>query len=419
MGFMAPVAGRFEPELRYADEEAGQDYMAAVIRGFHGDYETEHWDLDRRWIEWERAFGYAVRDRWVATCAANTRTMTVPGGSVPTAGVTVVTVAPDHRRRGLLSAMMRHQLADVARRKEPVALLWASESLIYGRYGYGSAAPRLTLSGQTRSTGFLTSVDLGNGWVAEVSAEEYAAAVPPLHARLLPERPGALDRTQVWWDRQFYDPKDFREGASGYRYAVHRDADGTVNGYAQFRIKSDWNAQGPAYELRITELDAATGPARAALWRHLLDLDLVRTFSISHAPMDEPLRYLVADQRSVRTEVSDGTYARVVDVVDALQARRYAADLDVVVAITDPLFPRNDARFRIDAAAGGGAKVSRARRKPDIEMDIRELGAIYLGGVSLRTLHGAGLVTEFTPGSIARMTMAFEWDRLPFCPDHF
>ncbi len=410
---------RPEPELRYATEETGQDFLSAVVRGFHDDWSDEHWELDRRWMEWDRAFGYAVADRWIATSGANARTMTVPGGTVPTAGVTVVTVSPAYRRRGLLTAMMTHQLEDVARRKEPVALLWASESLIYGRFGYGSAAPRVSLSGQTRSTAFLASVELGDGWVDEVTAEDYRAVVSALHARLLPDRPGALNRTDVWWDRIFYDPKDWRDGASGYRFLLHRDAGGQVDGYAQFRVKSEWKEQGPEYEVRITELDAASGPARAALWRHLLDQDLVRTFRLEHAAPDEPLRYLVADQRAIRTELSDSTYARIVDVPRALEARRYATDLDVVVGVTDRLLPKNEGRFRIEAAAGAEPRVSRSRRKPDLELGIRELGAIYLGGVSLRTLHGAGLVRERNPGSVAAMTLAFEWDRLPFCPDHF
>ena len=138
---------RPEPELRYVTEDTARAYVEAVDRGFHNDYAEEHWDLDRRWLDWERNFGFTAGDRWVATSGANARVMTVPGGTVPTAGVTVVTVAPDYRRRGLLTAMMKHQLEDVAHRKEPVALLWASEALIYGRFGYGSCAPMLSLSG--------------------------------------------------------------------------------------------------------------------------------------------------------------------------------------------------------------------------------------------------------------------------------
>jgi predicted acetyltransferase len=410
---------RPEPELRYADEETGKDYFAAVMHGFHGDYSDDHWDHDQRWMEWERAFGYAVGDRWIATCAANSRVMTVPGGTVPTAGVTLVTVSSSYRRRGLLRSMMQHQLEDVARRREPVALLWASEAMIYGRFGYGSCAPRITISGHTRATTFLDSVDLGNGWVEGVTTEEYRAAASDLHTRLLPDRPGALNRNDVWWERVLYDPKDFREGASAYRFLLHLSANGEVDGYAQYRVKGDWNHQGPVGELRIHELDAANGPARAALWRHLLDLDLVRTYKFYDAPADEPLRYLVADQRAVRTEVSDGTYARIVLVAAALEARRYAADLDLVVGLTDSMLPANSGAFRIEAAAGGHARVSKSRRKPDLEMNIRELGAVYLGGVSLRTLQGAGLVQARYPEAVGAMTMAFEWDRLPFCPDHF
>lgn len=409
---------RPEPELRYVTEDTARAYVEAVDRGFHNDYAEEHWDLDRRWLDWERNFGFTAGDRWVATSGANARVMTVPGGTVPTAGVTVVTVAPDFRRRGLLTAMMKHQLEDVAHRKEPVALLWASEALIYGRFGYGSCAPMLSLSGQTRSTRFLDHVDLGDGWAEEVEQSAALDLIRPVRERLLPDRPGALDRPDVWWERQLFDPTVRRNGASGFRYVVHRTSAGDIDGYAQFRIKGDWDRHGPAGQVRISELEAS-GAARAALWRYLLDLDLVRTFDMDEAPLDEPLRYLVADQRAIRTEVSDGTYARIVDVPRALEARRYATDLDVVIGLTDPIFAKNQGNFRIEAAAGEHARITRARRKPDLTMNIRELGAIYLGGVSLRALHGAGLVAERAEGSVAAITRAFEWDRLPFCPDHF
>ncbi len=406
------------PELRYADEETARPYLDAVVIGFHEDYNPDHWDLDRRWLDWERNFGFRVGERWVSTCGANARVMTVPGGSVPTAAVTVVTVAPDHRRQGLLTAMMKHQLEDVARRKEPVALLWASESLIYGRFGYGSCTPQLSISGQTRSCRFLDSVDLGDGWVEQVDPADYLGLVQPVHQRLLADRPGALDRPDVWWERIVFDPTDSRRGATSYRYAVHRDAAGGIDGYVQYRIKSDWNADGPAGEVRISELEGE-GSTRAALWRYVLDLDLVRTFSMDPAPLDEPLRYLVADQRAIRTQLNDGTYARIVDVPRALEARRYSTDVDVVIGLTDSIFEKNNAGFRIEASAGQHARVTRARRRPDLTMDIRELGACYLGGVSMRTLQSAGLVAERTRGAVAAATTAFEWDRSPFCNDHF
>ena len=406
------------PQLAYADGE-DRSFLDAVVLGFHDDYNAEeHWDLDRRLFEWDRSFGFKAGGRWVATCGAFTRMMTTPGGSVPVAAVTVVTVAPTHRRQGLLTQMMQHQLQDVARRGEPVALLWASESLIYGRYGYGSCAPRLVVSGRTRSTAFLPHVAPADGWIEEPTKEEYGAVVPELHARLLPERPGALDRQPVWWERELFDAKDDREGASALRFALRYDADGDLDGYCHFRVKGDWDFQGPAGEVQVVELDAASGAARAALWRHVLDLDLVRTFRAWDVPVDEPLRYLVADQRAIKTEVADATYARIVDLPRALAERCYSTDLDVVIGVSDPLLPRNDGAFRIEGGLDG-ARVTRDRRKPDLSIGIRELGSIYLGGTSLQMLAGAGLVTERAPGSVAAVTRAFDWPRRPFCPDGF
>jgi predicted acetyltransferase len=407
-----------EPRLTYSTEEDADSYAAAISRGFHQDFVAEHWEAEKKVLEWERSFGFKVEDRWIATCGAYSREMTVQGGTVPVAAVSIVTVAPPYRRRGLLSQMMKHQLEDVeSRGTEPIALLWASESLIYGRYGYGHTAPRISISGPTRSTGFLPAVDRGAGSVDEVSREEYLATAPALHARLLAQRPGALNRTGAWWDVMLFDPDAWRHGATSLRYALHYDEAGTPDGYATFRL-----AHGPEgdadREVRIGELDAADAPGYASLWRYLLDLDLVRSFSRRNAPTDEPLRYLVADQRAIKTELRDGTYARLVDLPAALEARTYSTDLDVVLAVQDQLLPANDGVFRLQAGTDG-AQVTRSDRSPDVSLATRELGASYLGGTSLDALWRAGLVGENTPGAVAAMSRAFTSPTPPFCPDQF
>ena len=409
------------PILTEVTDETGKDYLSAVVRGFHDDYTGEHYDFDRRLFEFDRCFGFTVGDRWVATAGAFTRVMTTPGGSVPIGAVTIVTVAPTHRRQGLLTVMMRHQLADLHRRQEPVALLWASESAIYGRFGYGSAVPRLIVSGQTRSTAFLPSVDLGGGWIEEVGKDEFAAVVPGLHARLLPYRPGALDRPDVFWERDLMDRSEDRKGAPAVRYALRYAAGGELDGYARFKVSAPWSGDLPDGEVEILELDAADAQARAALWRFFFDLDLVRRFRVHGVVVDEPLRYLLADPRTLTSTLTDSTYVRIVDLPRALSSRRYGADLDVVVQVSDHLLEHNDGTFRIQAEAGGeGVRVTRAgRRRPDLSLGIRELGSIYLGGVPLTALHRAGLVAERSPGAVAAMTMAFDWPQKPFCPDGF
>jgi predicted acetyltransferase len=232
----------------------------------------------------------------------------------------------------------------------------------------------------------------------------------------LPERVGALDRSDDWWNVKWHDPEPWRRGASAYRFALHFDRRGKPDGYVAFRVKNNWDESGA--EVIIDELDAASGVSRGALWRFVLDLDLVRTFTRDGAPLDEAVRYLVSDLHSVKAELHDGTYARLVDVPRALEARRYLTELEVSIRVEDPLLRQNTGTFLL---AGGpdGASVSKAGGRPDLVMSVRDLSAIYLGGTSLAALVRAGLVTERTTGAAAAVGAAFAWSQPPFCPDFF
>jgi predicted acetyltransferase len=402
--------------LVYATRERTDEFFAAVMRGFHDDYVAERWEPMRKVFEPERTFGFQVDGRWISTCGAYTRRLTVPGGSVPAAAVTVVTVQPSYRRKGLLTEMMKHQLYDIHRREEPVALLWASESAIYGRFGYGQASPQARLSGKTKTTAFRPDVDLGSGSVGEVERDQAIPMIKRLHQALLPERVGALDRNDDWWDVRWHDPEPLRRGATAFRFALHYDRRGRPDGYVAFRVKNNWDESGA--EVIIDELDAASGAARGALWRFVLDLDLVRTFTRHGAPLDEAVRYLVSDLHSIKAELQDGTYARLVDVPRALEARRYLTELEVTIRVEDPLLRQNSGTFQV-AGDHDGASVTRGRSRPDLVMNVRDLGAIYLGGTSLAALVRAGLVTERTKGAAAAVGAAFAWSQPPFCPDFF
>jgi predicted acetyltransferase len=404
-------------DLVYVTPERLEEFFAAILRGFHDEYVADRWEPHRKVFEPERSFGFQVDGRWISTCGAYTRRLTVPGGTVPVAAITVVTVQPSYRRRGLLTEMMKHQLRDIRERgEEPVALLWASESAIYGRYGYGQACPQVQLSGKTKTTAFRPDVDLGSGSVGEVERDEAIPVIKRLHQALLPKRVGALDRNDDWWVVKWHDPEPWRHGASAYRFALHYDRRGRADGYVAFRVKNDWSESGA--EIIVEELDADGARARAALWRFVLDLDLVRRFSKQGAPMDETVRYIVADLRSVKAEQQDGTYARLVDVARALEARRYLTDLDVIIGVKDPLLTHNNGNIRLEAGPDG-ASVTRSRRRADLIMNVRDLSAIYLGGIPLNALARAGLVAERTEGAAAATASAFGWPESPFCPDFF
>jgi predicted acetyltransferase len=407
-----------EPKLKYVTDRTYTSFHEAVSRGFQEQAREEVADFDRPIVENDRFFGFRVGNRWVSTCGAFTRSIAVPGGAdVPVAAVTVVTVHPPFRRRGLLSRMMEHQLEDVARRGEPLAALWASEAPIYGRFGYGPAAARAGLSGSNRRLQFLPGVSV-TGSVDEVSKEQFLAVAPALHEAGRPERPGGLNRDPTWWKFPTFDMEFARGGASELRYLLHYTESGDADGFAMYRYKKEWDPTEPAGEIRIHELRADDPGAYAGLWRYLLDLDLARKFRLRNAPVDEPLRHLVTDARAVVTEISDNLYVRVVDVAVALLARRYPVEIDIVIEVTDPLLPANTGRYRL---RGGPdvVRVDRVRAAADLSLSVLELGAIYLGGVALTDLHRVGRVTEHGAGAVAAASRAFGWHRAPWCPDNF
>lgn len=415
----APVAPHLaQPELRTVTARTYPAWHRAFEAGFQEEHHPEMLDFDRPLMEFDRAFGFAVGDRWVSTCGAFSRELTVPGGAaVPTAAVTVVTVHAPFRRRGLLTAMMRHQLEDVARRGEPLAALWASESSIYGRFGYGPAAARAMLQGTNRRLTFLPGVPV-EGSVDEVDRERFLTVAPALHEAGRADRPGGLDRPAKWWDQTLVDFPFFRHGSSELHFLLHHDAAGDVDGYALYRFKEDFGPTEPTGEVIVREIRADSPAAHAGLWRYLLDLDLARTFSVRNAPVDEPLRHLVTDARAVETRITDNLYVRVVDVRGALQARRYRTEVDAVIEVTDPLLPQNTGRWRLRGGPGA-ARVTRSREEPDVSLGVLELGTVYLGGPSLVDLARAGRVTEHRPGALEQLSTAFGWHRAPWCPDNF
>jgi predicted acetyltransferase len=420
----SPIAGHTpphaaQPRLVSVTDDTLADFFAAGVHGFHAEFHTDEFEAERPTANPERFFGFQVGDRWVSTCGSQDRTMITPGGSVPVAAVTLVTVAPGYRRRGLLRQMMHHQLTEVIGGGErPLALLWASESGIYGRFGFGPVTAMAQLSGLTDATAFRAGTDLGAGSVDEVSCEEYLAAAPDIRASLLPCRPGHLDRPEAFWRAATFDPERQRQGTGPRRYAIHFAPDGDPDGFATFRIKRHSSITDLGAEVVIEELEAANPAAYARLWRWLLDLDLVRAFSVRHSAVDAPIRQLVSNTRMLKTTLIDGTYARIVDVAGALQSRTYVLDLDTVLEVTDDFLPQVAGRYRLRAGVDG-AMVERTDTSPDVTVSIRELSASYLGAAPLTQFLHAGLLAEHTPGSAARISAAFGSSRTPWCPDDF
>src|SRR5690348_9614134 len=334
--------------------------------------------------------------------------MRVPGAMAAVAGVSLVAVLPSHRRQGILSALMRRQLADVSERGEAVAVLFGSESGIYGRYGYGRAswhaAYRLQRGEGTLAPGAPADPGLRLRIADPLSVRAELAQVYDL---ALAERPGLYARTEPWWDRLLTDLHSEGEPSRQIRCVLAEDDSGP-RGYAVFTSTERWDDDAglPEGVLEVSEAITSDPAATAALWDNLLSRDLVSAFHARMRPVDDPLLYLLADPRRVRSLVSDGLWVRLVDVGSALAQRHYACPVDVVIEVADELCPQNAGRWRLAAEAaaapaGFRATCERTTVPADVVLPVWAVGAAYLGGAQLRAMAKAGLITEATPGSLA------------------
>jgi predicted acetyltransferase len=338
----------------------------------------------------------------------------VPGGSVPCAGVTIVGVYPTYRRRGVLTSMMRVQLDAAHERGDPIAALWASDERIYGRYGYGLASLSGTIDLPHADSAFFRPVDPGVT-VRYIEQADVRKLCGPVWERMRSERPGMFARTQDWWETRIaHDPEAWRPAGAGPKRFVVAEADGKVEGYAIYRHAPKYEDGEMIGRIRVGEVLATSVRATAALWRYLFDIEWVQGTLAFLLPVDHPLFFLLARPRRMRFRVGDGLWVRLVDVGEALSARSYAADGAVVIDVFDEFCPWNEGRWRL---ADGVAK--RSQTSAHLRCDVRDLGSVYLGGFTFEQLVRGGRVEELRRGAAARADAMFASTRAPWCPEIF
>jgi predicted acetyltransferase len=363
---------------------------------------------DRLVAEFDRWLAAFEDGRIVGSALAASYRVTVPGGAqVAAAGVTAVGVQPTHRRRGINTALMRAQLDAIHERGEAVAMLYASEGGIYGRYGYGLAAFLGEIKLQTERSAFIRGYQ-PTGRVRLLQREEALSSMRPVYDEAQRLRPGMVALDDRWWEwLSFENEKD-----EPSFFAVH-DTDGVADAFAVYRVKHEWPDSIPRLELTLSKLLATTPQAYADIWRYLFDIDLVDSVNAWNRPVDEPLLLLMQEPRRLRLRTSDGLYIRLVDVPAALEARGYVGEGRLVVDVQDPFCPWNEGRYVLDVT-DGAAHCDRTDEEADIACSAADLGATYLGGVTLRQLHRAGRVDELRPGTLAGADALFAGDLAPW-----
>lgn len=406
-----------------SDEEL-EAFVRTDLRSFGVSYRDDSVERARRFLELDRTrAAFDTDDGAPVGCSgALSWSVTVPGGaSLPGAAVTWVAVRSTHRRRGLLRSMMAALLDDAVDRGEPLAMLYASESVIYGRFGYGTATwaasmeierAHATLAGDVSAPGRIVLLERDD-------AEPVCRAVFDEYRRTTV---GEVTRSDAWWNDRFADHEWMRGGASNLFYVAHERAAGVWDGYAMYRVHDKWDGT-PASTLEVVELAALSDDTRRALLAHLLDVDLVSVVRFPGAPVDEPLRWSLADPRRLRTTaVHDMLWVRLLDVERALSSRTYAVDGRLVLRVDDAFRPSVGGVFALEGGPSGASCVrvdAGADDDVDVVLSTSALGSLYLGGVGAAPLLAAGRASARDAETASRVTSMFRTDRAPHCLTDF
>jgi predicted acetyltransferase len=378
------------PAVALADGRSfGQHYSESDL----GDLES--WlDMDRYLLAVEPA-----DDTIVGATGSFDMRVTLPGGaSLPVPGITWVSVAITHRRRGVLRALMAEQHRGFIAEGLALSALTASEASIYGRFGFGTVSTHRAIEIPRRRAALRPDLP-ETGGVRQVSTDEMRELAPPIHQRWAAATPGAIHRNAVDWEVVFADREWSRHGGTALFHLVHAD------GYASYRRKWDDRS------CEVVELVAATAEAHRELWRTLLAMDLVETVRHRSLPLDDPLPLLLTDPRQVQTTgLRDGMWVRVLDVAAVLTARRYRAEVDVVLDVADPFLDRGG-RFRLRGGPDG-ATCEPTADPADAHVASTAIGPLLFGGRSATEL-ARGALVEAEPAALTRLDLAFGTDRLP------
>lgn len=400
---------RDEVELAAVDEASFPEVRAAFSAVFANPADNEAGlERSRHTVELDRLVAARHGGEVVGTAGNYTFQMSMPWAApAPCAGVTMVSVRADHRRQGLLRRMMAHLLQDAVERGEPFAALWASEGPIYGRFGFGPAAPTAEITVERAHARFreppsVTGVEL-------VDAQTAAKRLPSIYDAVRATRHGTLSRTDAWWrHRTLADPPERREGAGEMRFAVLGD-----RGFAIHRLKPSWSSVGPEGTVEVQELVGLDAQAIAALWRFVIETDLSVRTTADAQPVDDPLSMLLDDPLRAPTAPGWPLQVRLVDVARALSARGYRTDGVVTFELHDASLPANAGRWRLEVVDGHG-RCEPSSQPAQVELDAETLATVSLGGVRVSTLAAAGRIVVHDASAIPTLERLLATDVAPW-----
>ncbi|HVR33982.1 MAG TPA: GNAT family N-acetyltransferase [Acidimicrobiia bacterium] len=404
-------------EIRPLREDELEDFLRAMSGPFGFDLPDEEADRTalltrfKKIFEPDRARCAFEDGRMVGTLGVFSFTMTVPGGSIPTAGTTQVTTQVTHRRQGILTAMMRAHLSEAVSHGDAAAALWASDSAIYGRFGFGMASWSTEVVIDRRHVD-LHRLAATPAPVEILDADSIRASAIENYDAIRVNTPGMMSKSEGWWDRILSDPSWAREGATKARYGLAVE-DGRPVGWVRYRLKdAESDDHHPSQDVRVSQLYAQTPGAWAGLWNHVMSHDFGRTIRADLRPLDDPIHALLKATRRAKTRITDGLWVRILDVARTLDSRTYRTDGTITFGVHDPL-EFASGRYRLSVEDGTGTIT--AADDAAVELDVEDLGALSLGGRSAIELAMAGRVTG-APDEIEAFDTLLRGSRAPWTP---
>ncbi|MGE5595319.1 MAG: GNAT family N-acetyltransferase [Hyphomicrobiales bacterium] len=403
-------------DLRPIRDDELEEFARTQAAGFGYDYRPEALGARRAIFEADRSTAAFDGPEMVGTAGIFSFEMTLPGAVAPVAGVTMVSVKPTHRRRGILTAMMGRQLREIRERGEAVAALWASESLIYGRFGYGLSSQNADWTIDRTRTALQDGAE-PRGSVRLVSVEEALASWPAVYDRERVQQPGFYSRSRAWWEQRVLRDPEWARGGMTQHFRASYEEGGAVRGFVLYRIRGEYRDWLPSGSVHVVSLVAETAEAYTALWRYVFGIDLVATIEAEERSVDEPLYWMLTDPRRLQRRLHDALWLRIVDVPAALAARRYSVEGRVVFEVDDPFVPEWGGRFALEGGPDGA--VCRATTETaEVRLSARDLGALYMGSQSVLPLAAAGRVLG-DDGVLRRVDAMFRWAPAAWCPEVF
>ena len=387
-----------------------------LLWAFGADADPGDLDAERSVFEFDRSLAAWDGHDLVGCLSTWSFDLSIPGGELPAAGTTWVSVAPTHRRRGILRSLMSRHLTDAWHRGDPLAALWASEASIYGRFGYGMAVERLMMTLDLRNLQWSAQAVSPEVTVHRLLLDHAEEVLDPIYEQARQRRPGLHRRSRTWWHYQVLSTrKDALRGAN-HKFVAVAECDDEPIAYAVYGIDNS-SSQGQADNtVVVIEMAGVDTAAETAMWRYLTAHDLATSLKASMRPVDDPLPWLVTDMRHARREVGDSLWVRILDLPRVLSARSWAESIALTIEVRDDVVSANAGCWRLETSADG-ASCERTDGPPDVSLDVRELGAVYLGGIALSRLVKAGLVDVYDWGALDALDGALRIPEAPWAPE--